>query len=95
MKISEAKQLRSGINVEVIVLKKGEIRTVNTKAGTTLRVCDCFVEDDTDQIQLTLWEDDVDKVKIGDIVEIKNGYTNTFKGEISLTKGKYGELNVK
>ena len=95
MKISDAKQLRSGIDVEVIILKKGDIRTVNTRAGTTLRVCDCFVEDDSDQITLTLWEDDIDKVKLGDIVEIKNGYTNTFKGEISFTKGKYGELIVK
>ena len=31
---------------------------------------------------------------VDDAGEIKHGYTNTFKGEVSLTKGKYGQLEV-
>jgi len=69
-------------------------RAVNLKVGGSATVCDFLVEDDTDQIWLTLWNEDTDKIKVGDIIEIKNGYTNSFKGDVKLLKGKYGELIV-
>jgi len=50
--------------------------------------------DDAGEIKLTLWGDDIPKISDGSKVKITNGYTNTFKGEVSLTKGKYGELEV-
>jgi replication factor A1 len=43
---------------------------------------------------LTLWGDDIPKVKPGATIEILNGFTNTFKGQVSLTKGKFGQLNI-
>jgi replication factor A1 len=51
--------------------------------------------DEAGEIKVTLWGDDITKVKNGSKVAFKNGYTNTFKGEVSLAKGKYGELIVK
>jgi len=50
--------------------------------------------DDSGDIQLTLWGDDNKGIKIGSKVSITNGYTNTFKDVISLTKGKFGQLEV-
>ena len=47
-----------------------------------------------DQMKLTLWGDDIKAVNPGDIVVITNGYTNEFKGEVSLTKGKFGQMEV-
>ena len=50
--------------------------------------------DDAGEIKLTLWGDDIPKINDGTKLKITNGYTNTFKGEVSLTKGKYGSLEV-
>jgi len=91
----QAKNMRSGINIEGIVERKGEPRTVNMKSGGTIQVCDAFLIDETGgEIKLTLWGDEVDQVKEGSKVKIENGYTTSFKGEVSLTKGKYGKLEI-
>ena len=90
----EAKNMRNNINIEGTVERKGESRTVNKKAGGTIDVCDAYLVDESGEIKLTLWGDDIPKVQDGSKVKITNGYTNTFKGEVSLTKGKYGQLEV-
>ena len=91
----QAKNMRSGINIEGSVERKGEPRTVNMKSGGTIQVCDAFLIDETGgEIKLTLWGDEVEQVKDGAKVKIENGYTTSFKGEVSLTKGKYGKLEI-
>lgn len=91
----QAKNMRSGINIEGTVERKGEPRTVNMKSGGTIQVCDAFLIDETGgEIKLTLWGDEVEQVKDGTKVKIENGYTTSFKGEVSLTKGKFGKLEI-
>ncbi len=90
----QAKNMRNGIDLEGTVERKGETRTVNKKAGGTIDVCDAYLVDESGEIRLTLWGDDIPKISDGSKVKITNGYTNTFKGEVSLTKGKYGQLEV-
>jgi ssDNA-binding replication factor A large subunit len=86
--------MRSGINVQGKIERKGEIRTVTTKFGET-KVCDAYLADDSGSIKLTLWADDTEKVKDGDMVSIEGGYTTTFRNEIQLNKGrKDGKLEV-
>ena len=95
--ISEAKKMRSGVNVEAEVKSKGDPRTVNLKSGGTIDVCDAVIangETEDDQMKLTLWGDDIKAVSVGDKVVITNGYTNEFKGEVSLTKGKFGKMEI-
>lgn len=89
----EAKNMRSGINIEGTVKDKGETRTVTKKSGGEIGVCDAYLEDaEGGRIKLTLWGDDIDLVNNEDRVKVTNGYTNTFRGEVSLTKGKFGQL---
>ncbi|MCH8860382.1 MAG: DNA-binding protein [Thaumarchaeota archaeon] len=90
----QAKNMRNGIDLEGTVERKGETRTVNKKAGGTIDVCDAYLVDESGEIKLTLWGDDISKISDGSKIKITNGYTNTFKGEVSLTKGKYGQLEV-
>jgi replication factor A1 len=92
--VSQVKKMRSGINLKAEVKSKGEPRTVNLKTGGTVDVCDAVISDGSDDIKLTLWGDDIKAVNIGDVVVITNGYTNEFKGEVSLTKGKFGKMEV-
>ena len=92
--VSQVKKMRSGINLKAEVKSKGDPRTVNLKTGGTVDVCDAVISDGSDDIKLTLWGDDIKAVNIGDVVVITNGYTNEFKGEVSLTKGKFGKMEV-
>ncbi len=96
--ISEAKKMRSGVNVEAEVTEKGDPRTVNLRSGGTIEVCDAVIANgektEDDQMKLTLWGDDIKAVNVGDKVVITNGYTNEFKGEVALTKGKFGKMDV-
>jgi replication factor A1 len=90
----QAKNMRNGIDIEGTIERKGEPRTVNKKSGGTIDVCDAYLVDESGEIKLTLWGDDIAKISNGSQVKITNGYTNTFKGEVSLTKGKYGQLEI-
>jgi len=92
--VAEVKKMRSGINLKAEVKSKGEPRTVNLKTGGTVDVCDAVISDGSDDIKLTLWGDDIKAVNVGDTVVITNGYTNEFKGEVSLTKGKFGKMEI-
>ena len=90
----EAKQMRSGISVKGTIVDKGEVREVTTKFGQT-KVCDAYLEDESGRIKLTLWAEDIEKVKDGDMVSIEGGYTTTFREVIQLNKGrKDGKLEV-
>jgi replication factor A1 len=71
----------------------GEPRTVNLKAGGTNNVADAVISDESGSIKLSLWGDDINKIRPGDRVSVENGYINTFKGENSLAVGKFGKLN--
>ena len=95
--VAQAKTMRSGVNVEANVKSKSDPRTVNLKSGGTIDVCDAVIADaegEENEMKLTLWGDDIKAVNVGDKVVITNGYTNEFKGDVSLTKGKFGKMEI-
>lgn len=93
--IKDAKNQRNNIDVEGTIKDLSEPRTVTTRYGES-QVCDAYLEDDSgDRIKLSLWGDDIKKVKNDDKVSIKGGYTNTFRNELQLNiPRKSGELKV-
>lgn len=82
-------------NVEVIaeVIEVGEAREFQ-KFGKAGRVATARIKDDTGEVKLSLWNEQVDQVKEGDKVHIKNGYVGEWQGELQLTTGKFGSLEV-
>ena len=73
------------VNVTVKVVSKGEAReTVSRRDGSTHRVVDALVGDETASVYLTLWDDNIDKVNEGDTVKVNNGYVRPFKGSMRL-----------
>lgn len=93
MKISELKAGQGKVDVECRVKSKAEPRTVN-KYGKDLKVANAVVEDESGEVKMSLWNDDVDKVNIGDMIKVTNGYVSEFNGEKQLTSGKFGKLEV-
>jgi replication factor A1 len=92
MKISELKAGMRNLSVTGKIDSVGEPRTVNLKAGGTTTVADAIISDESGSIKLALWGDDINKVRPGDKVSIENGYINTFKGENSISVGKFGKM---
>jgi replication factor A1 len=93
MKISDIKAGEGKISIEAAVIDIGEARDIN-KYGKNLRVATATIQDDSGKIKLSLWNQEVDKVKKGDKVKITDGYASEFKGEKQLTAGKFGKLEV-
>lgn len=92
MKISELKAGMRNVSVTAKVDSMGEPRTVNLKSGGTNTVADAVISDETGSIKLSLWGDDISKIQAGDKISVENGYINTFKGENSVSIGKFGKL---
>ena len=92
MKIGELRAGMRSVSVVGKIDSVGEARTVNLKSGGTSTVADAIISDESGSIKLSLWGDDIGKVQAGDKVSIENGYINTYKGENSLSIGKFGKL---
>ena len=87
-------QVRQGdVDIMVDIIDVGETREFE-KFGRTGRVATAVAKDETGDIKLTLWNEDIDKVKAGDKVHIINGYVSEWQGEKQLTTGRFGRLEI-
>ncbi|OYT40976.1 hypothetical protein B6U80_02195 [Candidatus Pacearchaeota archaeon ex4484_26] len=93
MKINELKPNQSRINLEADVVNVSEVKSF-LRFGRAIRVANATIKDDTGETKLTLWNDEVDKVKPGNKVRITNGYAKEFQGELTVTAGKFGKIEV-
>jgi replication factor A1 len=83
------------VSVEAKVVEKGDPREVKSRfKDETYRIVDAVVVDETGSIKLTLWNEQIERVSVGDNIKIDNGYITSFKGEIQLNVGKFGTLTV-
>ena len=94
MKISELKPGMRRVDVEARILSLSEAREVTTRAGEQSRVATADVTDDSGTVKLTLWNEQIDQVKVNSSVKIENGYVTSFRGETQLNVGRYGKLTV-
>lgn len=93
MKISEIKRGTNNVEVEARVVDKGEKREVNTKYGRKA-VADVTLEDETGQITLSLWEEKIDAVRVGDMVKLEGGYITEFRDKMQLNLPRNGKLEI-
>ena len=92
MKVEELVAKSPVDEITLTIAEKDEPRDVR---GGQLKVCDCVAKDDTGSISLTLWNEDIDKVDAGDTVTITKGWVNEFQGKKQLSKGRFGEMEIK
>ena len=92
------KELQDGmkrVSVEAKVVEKGDPREVKSRfKDETYRIVDAVVADESGSVKLTLWNEQINLVNIGDNIKIENGYVTSFKSEIQLNVGKFGKLTV-
>ena len=93
MQIKDLKPKQGNVDVIVDIIDVGEAREFQ-KFGKAGRVSTAIAKDESGDIKLTLWNEDIDKVKSGDKVHITNGYVNEWQGDMQLTTGRMGKLEV-
>jgi len=93
MKISEVQRGMSNVSIEGKVVDIGESREVNTRYGRK-SVADAIIEDDSGEIKLTLWENQITSVRVGDTVSVSGGYVTEFRDSLQLNIPRSGKLEV-
>jgi len=93
MKVSD---LKANSNVDEIVLKiveKKEPREITKRFGGTARVCDLVGEDeDGNRVQITLWNDEIEKVDADETVIIKDGWVKEWNNQLQISTGRSGRI---
>jgi replication factor A1 len=93
MKIKEIKSGMSNVSVEGKIVEISETRDVQTKYGRR-SVADATLEDDTGSISLSLWEDQIDSVSVGDKVSISGAFVTQFRDKLQLSIPRSGKIEV-
>ncbi|MCD6247961.1 MAG: DNA-binding protein [Hadesarchaea archaeon] len=94
MKAKEVRPAMRNIDLELRIVEKSEPRTYISRQGREGRVATAVGEDDSGQIKVSLWDDDIDRVNVGDLIRIQNGYSRLFRDEVHVSAGMYGKLEV-
>ncbi|MBN2421315.1 hypothetical protein JXB27_03490 [Candidatus Woesearchaeota archaeon] len=93
MKINEIQAKQGDIDIDAEVVDKANPREFD-KFGKKGRVCNAKIKDETGSVALTLWNDEIDLVDVGDKVRITKGYAGEWQGEIQLSAGKFGKIEI-
>jgi len=93
MKINELKLGIGNVSIEGKVIDISETRDVQTKYGKR-SVADALIEDETGQITLSLWQDQINRVSIGDKVNISGAFITQFRDELRLSIPRSGKIEV-
>mgnify|MGYP001565911014 CR=1 FL=1 len=93
MQIKDLKAKMGNVDVIVDVIDVGSPREFQ-KFGKPGKVATAIAKDETGDIKLSLWNEDADKIKAGDKVHLTNGYVNEWQGEMQLTTGRMGKVEI-
>jgi len=80
------------VNIKVKVLKTSEPKQIITGTGIKHDILEAEVGDETGAIMLVLWNEKILTVKVGDTLQIENGFVSSFKGKWRINIGKYGNI---
>ncbi len=93
MEIKDLQANQGKVDLVVEVMHKEDPRTFE-KFGKSGKVCNAKVKDASGQVTMTLWNEDVDKVSVGDRIHVENGWCSEYKGEKQVSAGKFGKIEV-
>jgi replication factor A1 len=95
MKVSEVRPESKIDVIELTIREKGTARDFSSRSGSTGRVCDAkAVDEDGTEVSVSLWNDEIDRVKANDRIRITNGWAREWRGNIQVSAGRYGKLEV-
>ena len=84
----------SNVSVEGKIIDISEIREVNTRYGKK-SVADAMIEDDSGEIKISLWENQINEIKVGDKVSVTGAFVGDFRDVLQLNIPRSGKIEVK
>ncbi|KXH73009.1 MAG: hypothetical protein AM326_10870 [Candidatus Thorarchaeota archaeon SMTZ-45] len=91
--VAELKPRMKNVTISFKVTSIGEEREIESRNdGSSHRVCDITVGDESGIVQVPLWDDAIDSIEEGATYNLTNGYTGLFRGNLRLNVGRYGKL---
>jgi replication factor A1 len=94
MKISELRAGMSNVSLEAKVIDKSETKIVQTRYGKR-SVANAVLEDESGEIKISLWQDQIKKVNVGDKVSISGAFVTTFRDSLQLNIPRNGKIEIK
>jgi replication factor A1 len=95
IKVEDLKTYTRRANLRVKIVSKSEPKNViSRRYGSTHQVAEALVGDETGCILLNLWDEDIGRFRVGDVIQIRNSYVKLFRGSMRLNIGKYGEAEM-
>jgi len=82
------------VNLSAKVLEISKSVSVFTRFGSSAVLANALIGDKTGTIKLTLWNEQIDSVSVGDNVQIRDAQAFAFRGEKQLRIGRKGTLSV-
>ncbi|MFH0897719.1 MAG: hypothetical protein V1850_06715 [Candidatus Bathyarchaeota archaeon] len=92
--ISDLRNKMRGITVKAKILEVPPKALVNTRYGWEAYVSNVLLADKTGTIRLSLWNNQINDVAVGDTVSIEKAKVITFYGELQLRIGRSGTMSV-
>jgi replication factor A1 len=95
MKVQDLRAEAKVDSLELIIKEKGSPRDFMSRSGSSGKVCDAKAVDDAGQeVSVSLWNDEIERVNANDRIRITNGWAREWRGNLQVTAGRYGKLEV-
>ena len=91
------KDLKAGmkqINLKARVLEIPKSKMVYTRSGMMAYVSNALIADETGSIRISLWNQQINIISEGDLINVKKGKVARFRGERQLRIGRQGSLSI-
>jgi replication factor A1 len=92
-KIGDLKVGMKKVSLKAEVLEIPKSKIVYTRYGTTACISNALIRDETGSMKMSLWNQQIDTVHKGDVIDVKNGTVAWFSGERQLRLGRSGSLS--
>ncbi|MBM3309484.1 MAG: hypothetical protein FJY77_04445 [Candidatus Altiarchaeales archaeon] len=93
MYVSDLKPNQPIESIILEIVSIGEVKEFTNFRGK-IRVANAKAKDSTGECTLTLWNDEADRYSPGQKIRIINGWCKEYRGEIQVSSGKYGKVEV-
>jgi Single-stranded DNA binding protein Ssb-like, OB fold len=80
------------INLTADIEKITEPARVGTRYGNQVTLAKALIQNETGEINLCLWNEQIDAVSEGDHVQIENATVTKFRGKTQMTIGRTGSI---
>lgn len=95
MYVNKLKPKSNVEEIELTIVEKEEARGYISRFGVKGKVCSAVAKDDIGaRVGLTLWNDEIDKVEINDRIRILNGWVKEWNGNLEISAGKFGKMEI-